>query len=414
VKHPLLALALASLAAPALSAQAAEIEVMTQNQYVGTDLLGLIEEPNFNLAVIDALMTRAASLPTERVQQLARLIGSRNPALAGLQEVYRFTCVDEIPQDHRGCENPAIAGAFTDQLADTLAALGGRYRVAATIDNLNLPAAIPALSGAPGIPIAYDGQVIYVGMLDRDVILARKDVATAVLPFKGFCYRPSPTSDGCNYAVVAPATFTLMGQQATVNIERGFVGVVATHQGQQYRFVNTHLETRLNETTTRFFQSAQSAELLQYLGPMQDSKLLVVGDFNSDPTNQVIQYPPEFFDYLASLGIPPVFFPVLGIPPYLQMAGSGFVDVATQRPGKAKGNKKPVVPELTCCQDEDLDNAVSKNYERVDLIWSSTWPSNVPDVRAIGDTMADKTPPGPFGVWPSDHASVAARMIFGR
>ena len=127
------------------------------------------------------------------------LIEQRGPALVGLQEVYKFSCVDTNPLDLKGCENPAISGAFTDQLLDTLAALGGQYEEAATVVNLNLPDSLGL--GLPGIPVAFDDTMIYVGVVDRDVILARTGVQYSVTNFAALsplaCALPS--EDGCNY-----------------------------------------------------------------------------------------------------------------------------------------------------------------------------------------------------------------------
>ena len=53
-----LLLAATALAA-AGAASSADVEVMTQNQYVGTDLIALVTEPDFNAAVVDALKNRA-------------------------------------------------------------------------------------------------------------------------------------------------------------------------------------------------------------------------------------------------------------------------------------------------------------------------------------------------------------------
>jgi hypothetical protein len=400
------------VAALSVPAQAGEIAVMNQNQYVGTELIGLVTSSDFNAAVGRALETRAASLPTERVRALAALIGQRNPALIALEEAYRFTCVDPNPQPGAGCNDQAIAGAFTDQLADTVAALGGRYRIAATVDNLNIPDGLPQLAGAPGLPVVYKGRLIYVGMLDRDVILARSDVTTAPLPFKAYCARPSATSDGCNFGFVASQTVKVFGQDVRIPFERGYVGVAALVGSESYRFVATHLETRLDENLGRVFQSGQSAELLAMLAPLATpgSRLMLAGDFNSDPANPVIRYPQWYVDFLLSQGMPPALVPWIGIPPYMQIAGAGYTDVWTLRPGQSR---KPVPEGLTCCQDEDLANDVSRYTERVDLLWTWTVPRNAPDVRTLGDEMSDKTLPRPFGLWPSDHASVAARLIFG-
>lgn len=415
-----LAPAIASLILAVPAARAAEtdtVEFMTQNQYVGMDLLGLVNSSDFNAAVIDALQARAASLPAERAQALAALIARRMPALVALEEVYRFTCFDTNPLDLQGCENPAIAGAFTDQLADTLASLHGHYRAAAHVDNLDLPASIPALNGYPGVPVAYDGQVIFVGVLDRDVVLARDDVTTTPLPFKAFCFRPSATSEGCNYAFVASATLTLLGQSVPVNFERGFVGVAASVRGQPYKFVATHLETRLDETSPlgRVYQSGQAAELQSYLQALAGApgKLIVAGDFNSDPRDQVMTLPPDFVAYLQSQGVPPALIPYLGVPPYQLFAAAGFTDAWTMRPGAARANGAPLVG-FSCCEDADLANRKADLYERIDLIWSLTRPLQVQDARLLGESISDKTPPVGIGVWPSDHASVAAKLVFAR
>ena len=113
MSRPMLRLASLCLLAAAAPVNAADIQVMTQNQYVGTDLIALVTEPDFNAAVVDALETRAASLPTERVAALARLIAKRNPHLVALEEVYQFSCLDANPADASGCQNHAISGAFT-------------------------------------------------------------------------------------------------------------------------------------------------------------------------------------------------------------------------------------------------------------------------------------------------------------
>lgn len=412
MKRLMLGVAGACLLATNALAATEQVSVMTQNQYVGTELIGLVTEPDFNAAVVNALEVRAASMPAERAEALAALIGKRAPALVGLQEVYRFTCVDENPNDAYGCQNQAIAGAFTDHLADTLAALGGAYVAAAQVVNLNLPATLPPpLNAYPGIPIAYDGRLIFVGVVDRDVILARKGVTFTRTPFAALnainpalCSRPS--ADGCNYFAAAGANLTIPGVPFPVPIrfERGFVGVDALVDGQPYRFVTTHLETRLESLgpAARGFQSAQAYELLNTLGAMQAveafGRPLVVGDFNSDPRDPVYPAPPGQ--------------PYLGVPPYLQFAAAGLTDAWTMRPGTATASGAPLVG-LSCCQDADLGNQQSALYERVDLIWSLAKPSMVMNARLLGEVPADKTPPKGAGLWPSDHASVGAVLVFG-
>ena len=416
IRWPVPLFAAAALVA-AGTASSADIEVMTQNQYVGADLIGVVSEPDFNAAAIEFLQIRAASLPAERARALARLIDKRAPALVGLQEVYLFTCVepDPISDDFKGCEDPSFAGAFTDQLADTLAALGGKYVEAATVVNLDFPKALdlpPPYSFFPGLPIQVGDVTILIRVVDRDVIIARTDVPVQKIDFTELQFLDDaicelPSADGCNYHVVASQEITIRlpmpppnGPIAeitrTVRFERGFVGVNAMVGGKPYRFVNTHLETRLESFGPfgRYYQTAQAYELQAVLGALQlyspNPKQIVVGDFNSDP-GDVEEVP----------GI---------VPPY-QIFSASHTDVWTMRPGTATGKGSPLVG-LTCCQDEDLGNFKSALYERVDLIFSLAPPKKVQDARVLGDSVSEKTRPISMGVWPSDHASVATKLTY--
>jgi endonuclease/exonuclease/phosphatase family metal-dependent hydrolase len=394
------------------TASSAELEVMTQNQYVGADLIGVVSEPDFNAAAIEFLQIRAASLPAERARALAELIDKRAPALAGLQEVYLFTCVEPDPQpdDFKGCEDPSFAGAFTDQLADTLAALGGKYVEAATVVNLDFPRALnlpPPLSLLPGLPIQVGDVTILIRVVDRDVIIARAGIPFQTIDFTELQFLNAAiceieSVDGCNYQVVATQDITLALPPPfgpitrTVRFERGFVGVDAMVGGKPYRFINTHLETRLESFGPggRYFQTAQAYELHNILEALQlfapNPKQIVVGDFNSD-ARDVEEVP----------GL---------VPPY-QIFAANHTDVWTRRPGASTGQGAPLMG-LTCCQDEDLGNLKSALYERVDLIFSLSLPKKVQNARVLGDSVSEKTRPIAMGVWPSDHASVAARLTY--
>ncbi|HEU5409252.1 MAG TPA: hypothetical protein VFU48_15905, partial [Nitrospira sp.] len=55
----------------------------------------------------------------------------------------------------------------------------------------------------------------------------------------------------------------------------------------------------------------------------------------------------------------------------------------------------------------------SELYERIDMIFSLTPPSHVMDVKLLGNKRRDKTDPPPHGgLWPSDHAALAATLKF--
>ena len=64
----------------------------------------------------------------------------------------------------------------------------------------------------------------------------------------------------------------------------------------------------------------------------------------------------------------------------------------------------------SCCQLNDLSNHQSELDRRIDVIFTSTEPNRVRKARVLGDRVSDKTPN--YGLWPSDHGSVAAELSF--
>jgi hypothetical protein len=364
---------------------AADIRVMTQNQYLGADLTPVFtaaSQAAFNEAAVAALQQVAATQPAKRVKALAAEIAKERPALVGLQEVDLFQCTNiPPPTAGLGCDDASIRGAFVDHLQGTLSALGGTYVAAAIVMNLSV-----------GVPLSINGFPVLVVAVDRDVILARRDVSASPVDFTGVCAKLS--AQGCNYRVVLPITLPFT-PPITINVERGFVAVDATVEGKAYRFVNTHLEEKHpTMPDLSLIQSYQAAELIQILGATtpSDRSLLVVGDTNSSPEDPRI------------LGSVPT--------PYQQFLGTSltgtqtppFTDTWLLRPGK--------VPGLTCCQLADLSNHNSVLYERVDMLFSLEPPARVKQARVVGATVSDKTPPPGLGLWPSDHGAVSGELQF--
>jgi endonuclease/exonuclease/phosphatase family metal-dependent hydrolase len=175
----------------------------------------------------------------------------------------------------------------------------------------------------------------------------------------------------------------------SIAVKRGYLAVDLTVKGQTYRVFNTHLEQRLlaeGLPETRLIQVGQAQELLSATwAPMSAGrKLIVVGDINSAPD-----------DTIPGVPTPYQLFTLVG----------GFTDTWTMRPQGGEG--------LSCCQSESLTNRTSELYERIDMIFSLARPSRVVDMKLLGVTMGDKTrPPGRDGLWPSDHAAVAAKLFF--
>lgn len=375
-----------------------KVRVMTQNQYLGADLTPIIaagSAAEFNAAVVAALGEVAANNYPERVQSLAATIADRSPHLVGLQEMFAFGCTPvsfTIP-DPCGLFGPA----FNDHATATVAALqamGAGYGEVATVTNLRLDFVFPgptSVFGVPGIPVFLDFDLlpdIFVTVIDRDVILARSDVAATPVAFA--CAKPS--GDGCNFVNVASTNVA----GVPINIERGFVAVDATIQDDAFRFVNTHLEVRFPDPTDPLsmgLQAQQSTELLTALTLNPEpaaSHVVLVGDFNSDPGD-----------------VPTAPF----LTPYQQIiSGRAINGLPVFAPNSDTWLLRPQdEPGLTCCEDGNLLNPVSDHTRRVDIIFSKSLPDNVAASKVLNTSTDDKTP---SGLWPSDHASVDAMLQF--
>ncbi len=359
------------LATNARAAATQDITVMTRNLYLGAELAPVLaaQTPEEFLAAAQAALAQvAANNFPERAQALAAEIVAKNPQLVSLQEAYNFTV--------NGQNGPP---PFRDYLADLLAALaeqGANYKVAAVVKNAD-------------IQVPLGGNVV--GVTDRDVILARGDISTSVVPFATVCAKPS--IDGCNYQVVATAT-TPVGSIAQ---ERGFVAVDALLGSTPVRFVDSHLElpgrelSPSNPLFASIIQAAQAFELISILAQFpnpQGAKIVVSSDINSTPLDQVIDLGPPYGQV---------------VPPYIQFALAGYTDAWTLRSGDSSG--------FTCCQAENLLNLESILSDRRDVTFSREMPYGMVKVNLVGNEQADKTP---SGLWPSDHAGVVTRMQFAQ
>ena len=348
----------------ASAATAEEHTVMTRNLYLGAEIQSLVYAETleeFLKGAQEALAKIAATNFPARAEALAAEIIEKKPHLIGLQEVYNFTL--------DGFNGPPPFRDHLTDLLDALAAQGAYYEVAAVVKDMDIV-----------IPVPDFGLV---GVVDRDVILARGDVMTEVVDLTGFCQKTSV--DGCNYWVIAAAE-TPVG---TISIERGFVAVDAWIGNLPVRFVNTHLEVRDVDPTNPLspaIQAAQAFELINILALLpnpDDVPLIIAGDINSSPEDPV----------LAPPGLPT---PI--VPPYKQLVSAAYLDTWTLRPGNPKA--------YTCCQAEDLLNPESILYERIDVIFTSEEPDRV-KANTVGNDEDDRLP---SGLWPSDHAGVVARM----
>lgn len=353
--------------------RAGQITAMTQNLYVGAEILSIAVAPGLcelmdaaNAAVEEVL---ANDFP-QRADALAALIVAEAPEVVGLQEVFQV-----ILSDLAG--NPNY---FEDYLALLLAALndqGASYYTAAT--RPSTPITVPADSDGdcdPGNPSL--GAADYLAtIVDHDTILCRDDVVCSNPAMKNFEFNASASTPGGDLV-----------------IERGWVSVVATVKGRSYRVLDTHLEVDSN-AAFRAVQFLQALELAGTLDLMRGDGLpqVVLGDFNSDdsPVPPTCELP----------------FPCFS--GYQVMTGAGFQDAWLLRGGKQEDG-------FTCCQDADLRNLDSHLTTRIDQVWARGSVNHYggPEVRGVrarvlGDEQSDRSVPD--GLWPSDHAGVVADLV---
>lgn len=389
-----LSILLALVSTPAFSGnEKADIKVMTQNQYLGADLGPIVAATSgeeYAAAIVELLQSIAANKYPERSRALAESIADRRPHLVALQEVYAFECIDA---GYGVCA--LFQGAFNDHLEMTIAALadlGADYYVAAELQNMTIPTPFMESVGLPGLPVylpGIPGPAMFISAIDRDVILARGDVAAD--PVIMNCARPGFDGIGCHFTTVLNVN-TLAGP---ITVERGHVAVDARVNGAEYRFVNTHLEVHIlgSNPLTAALQAAQASELSATLASNPssnpDSRLILAGDINSAPTHEPIgPIVPPYQQFTNGLTI------------YGDRAFAPVTDTWTLRPGKSKG--------YTCCESADLRNETSTHDVRYDVIFALPAPTKV-KANVMDAESTDKTE---SGLWPSDHASVIAELSY--
>jgi hypothetical protein len=193
-------------------------------------------------------------------------------------------------------------------------------------------------------------------LTDREVILVREGPGHSVPEIVA-----SQTGHFTTFLSVPTATGPLPSR-------RGWASVDVRHHGQRLRFISTHLEPAAPP-----IQVAQGAELLS--GPANTPMpVIMVGDFNSAADGSTT-------------------------PTYGNLIAGGFVD--------AWSSDHPGVPGLTCCHGADLRIEGPPFNRRIDLILTRGG-FRARQVEVLGEARQDKTR---SGLWPSDHAGVAARLV---
>jgi endonuclease/exonuclease/phosphatase family metal-dependent hydrolase len=320
--------------------------VMTRNVYhgVNAEINGITTATSFPdllakvAAVYNGYHTR--NFP-ERAERLADEIWATQPELIGLQEAI---LVRTGPFN-----NPAPATNvdldYVQILLDALAARGLNYEV--VVSAIGFDAELPSALG-------FD-----VRHTDREVLLARSDLATADLKLSN--------AQAGDFVANCQIPGGLLGP---ITIQRGWVAVDAKIRGKMFRLISTHLDGDCLPVTSAI-QQAQANEILA--GPGSTTlPLILLGDLNAraDGSNAT----------------------------YNNLVAAGFVDAWTEA-GSGDG--------FTWSQADDLLNPISMLDQRIDLVLFRG-DFEVTEVDVLGEDPSDKTP---SGLWPSDHAGVAARLL---
>ena len=338
------------------------VVVMTRNLYLGTDIdpiLTITDPAQIPAAVAAAWAEIQATDFRQRAEALADEIVRANPHVVGLQEVvlYRVQSPGDFVLGNTTPNATAVAMNFAGVLKEALARRGARYVEVARVVTSDFE--LPLFTGVP--PYFFDD----IRYTDQDAILVRMDVARS-------------NAGSAAYAAEVPldvAGFPL-------SLRRGWTAVDIKVAGRTVRFLNTHLEIQQFAPV----QHAQTQELLA-LAAASPHPVIVVGDLNSAANENA---PPS----RKTLS-------------YEMLLAAGFIDVWPR--GRA-----PWELGLTCCADADLRNVVRRFDQRLDLVLVRPGPGHVlgaSHTELFGEEPADRTP---GGLWPSDHAGLAALLAVER
>ena len=359
-----------------------KIKTMTRNLYLGADTFKVVEAAQTDpdsipYAVADVYQTMLYTNFWERAEALADEIALFEPDVIGLQEV--FTYYIQTPGDFI-FGNPVQANTVVIDFYSVLDAalqMRGMDYTAFTVTNADIEMPMADLNAGPPHYLSD------IRLVDHDVILVRED-HVASNEYKGnYQYQLELDLGGTSVA------FT-----------RGYIALDVNIKGDDFRFVNTHLEVRSAPGSVfRVFQAAQMEELLgtiDYLSGLFDSKpVVMVGDFNSSSED----VPGESYVPDGQGGY--VLMPY--VPPYMMAIDAGYKDSWLEQKKYGDG--------FTSGFDEYVSDPTAELTSRIDLIFLDPKDLEIDKVKArvVGNKVEDMTP---SGFWPSDHAGVVAKVKF--
>jgi hypothetical protein len=326
-----------------------DLRVMTYNVNEGTDFLQVQAATDLNsflIAVGQTITQVRGTNPPARMRAVAKQIIDADPTLVSLEEIDEWYTSPFNPATG-ACGSPTLEFAMLQELQDALAAQGAHYTVAKEAQQYTFPL-------IPGFipPSTY----LCVSVVNHVAILARTDLE----PERFHWGNPQ----SAQYATVLQFPSPI----GVLPLPRAWVSVDATFDHKTFRYIGTHLES-----VVPAIREAQGAELRA--GPANTSLPVILAMDSNAPAAPLPQ-DPTYMDFIAA----------------------GYDDGWTEN--------FPLVPGLTCCQDEADNNPVSQLYQRIDLILTLGH-LKVRDIALFG---ADPRERIIGGLWPSDHAGVAAHV----
>jgi endonuclease/exonuclease/phosphatase family metal-dependent hydrolase len=346
-------LVLALLAAVLVAAPTAEakrgpkLKVMTQNLYLGSGLIEAAtapDRPTFEQRAATIWQNVQATDFPTRAKALARIIKRADPDLVGLQEVTTWYRGPNGVKDGPATRSTVVVYDFLKLLLRQLGRAGARYRVAIS-DGLPTDIESPTALG-------YD-----IRFRLGNVILVKRERGLKVRRTRSKIYK---------------SQFTITTPGGPFGARRSWVDADITYRGRRLRFVDTHLESEVPPTRLQ-----QAVELASKSGPLSvKGQKILVGDLNSDPKGRSGDAPDS----------------------YRAVTRTGFKDAWLAK-GRGQGLSADAPNNVLLRSPAPL-----RYVERIDYALAKP---ALPVLAAalFGLKTSDRTP---AGLWPSDHAGLAA------
>ena len=338
------------------------VTVLTRNIYVGGDVDQILQAASpeeIPFLVANVFQSIIETNFPERAQALAEEIQKNKPQLIGLQEVSLIRI--QSPGDFLMGGSELAEDVVLDYLEILMMKLhemGLNYEVVAKIENADVE--MPMLTKFEPPFDEFDD----VRLTDYDVILAKKGIKITNVVEKNYEAR-------------------VVIDELGIQMPRGYTAVTAKIKGQQYRFVNTHLEDADLGGVLLDIQLAQAAELMSDLAGTS-CPIILVGDFNSAAADGAA------YELIKSTG--------------------DFVDTWLMNSDLSNPDG------LTYGHDLDLRNETSSFWKRIDHVFVQNGIYKKKKIslqkvksEVLGDEENDKTS---SGLWPSDHGGVSASLYF--